>query len=253
MERAYVRFLGVDMSEAERPGPYESFDAFFTRPLKAGARDLDDAPVISPADGKLLDVGPITDTSELLVKGQRYSVPELCGDQAVLDRYRGGQFAVVYLSPRDYHRVHSPVDGQVSRVRGIDGDSYPVNAISNHLPGVFVRNRRAVIELETDSVGLVTVIMVGALIVGRISVTGVPGREVPNGNLDLSPALAFARGDELGKFHLGSTVVLLLEPGLAITRPLGTIRYGQALAVASAGGPTHGGTGGSGAQGMATR
>jgi phosphatidylserine decarboxylase len=228
---AYCRAYRVDMDEvAPRAGAYPSFDAFFTRPLRPGARSVSADPVVSPADGALKAKGSIEDGGTLLVKGTRYSAAELIGDAGDAQRYIGGQFAVVYLSPRDYHRVHSPVDGGVVLVRGIPGDLYPVNAIGErYVPQLFVRNNRVAIATDTETLGRVTVVMVGAVIVGRISVSVVPLPAVPPGVHVIDPPAMVRRGDEIGTFHLGSTAVLLFEPGITLNRPEGPVRYGQSL------------------------
>ena len=228
---AYCRAYRVDMNDVlPQSGPYPSFGAFFTRPLRPGARAISDDEVVSPADGALKARDAIDDSSTMIVKGSRYSVGELIGDDGDARRYVGGQFAVVYLSPRDYHRVHSPVDGRVPLVRGIPGDLFPVNAIGErYVPQLFVRNNRVAIVIDTDRVGRVTVVMVGAVIVGRISVSVVPLPSVPPGEHAITPPAQLRRGDELGIFHLGSTAVLLFEPGITLNRPLGPVRYGQSL------------------------
>lgn len=215
----YSRAYRVDLDEAEpRTAPYESFDAFFTRPLRPGVRptSADPRSVVSPADGKLASSGPIAAGGRLRVKGQDYRVADLVGDEADARRYDGGQFAVVYLSPRDYHRVHSPVAGHVTLVRSMAGDYFPVNSIGErHVPQLFAVNRRVAIVVDTETQGRVTVVMVGAIVVGRITVSAVPGRDVPLGNHVLEPGLRVARGDELGMFHLGSTAVVFVEKGVA--------------------------------------
>lgn len=228
--RVYCRAYGVNLDEAEPCGGYPSFDAFFTRTLRSGARNVSADSLVSPADGRLSAAGRIDAGARLFVKGQAYEVGELTGDPSDAARYTGGEFAVVYLAPGDYHRVHSPADGQVTLVRGIPGDLYPVNRIGElHVPGLFVRNSRVQIVLETRGLGRVSVVMVGAVIVGRITVTGVDAPDVPPGEHRFEPARNVVRGDELGIFHLGSTVVLLLEPGVSVTRQLGKIRYGDSL------------------------
>lgn len=230
VQRFYVSAFDVDMSEALESGPYPSFDAFFTRPLRAGARPIAEVALVSPADGLLSASGPVDAHARIRVKSQAYEVAELVGDPADAKRYRGGSFAVVYLSPRDYHRVHAPANGRIDTVRGVPGDLYPVNAIGEqHVHGLFVRNNRVCICLDTPGMGRVSVVMVGATIVGRISVTALADPAVPPGRTTIAPARAVSRGDELGMFHLGSTVVLLLEPGVALTRGLGPIRLGDAL------------------------
>lgn len=209
---------------------YPSFDAFFTRALREGARTISNDPVVCPADGRLEASGPIDAAQRIFVKGRPYEVGELIGDERDAARYAGGSFCVVYLSPRDYHRVHSPVDGRVTLVRGIEGDLFPVNSIGErHVPRLFVRNSRVAIVIDTEKLGRVTVVMVGAVIVGRISVTALPHPSVPPGLHAIEPALEVRRGDEIGVFHLGSTAVVLLEPGRAIARSEGTVRYGESL------------------------
>jgi phosphatidylserine decarboxylase len=231
VERAYCRAYQVNMDEAEgHLGSYSSFDEFFTRPLKKGARDISSDPVVSPADGKLSCFGRIDAGAQIHVKGQLYEAGELIGDAEDAQRYSGGQFAVVYLAPGDYHRVHSPVDGSITLLRGIPGDLFPVNSIGErYVPRLFVRNNRVAIVIDTPTLGRVTVVMVGATIVGRISVTAMPGPFVPPGVHSVSPAFPVARGEEIGMFHLGSTAVVLLEPGITLTRAIGVVRLGQSL------------------------
>lgn len=230
VEGVYRRFYPVNMAEAAEAGPFPSFDAFFTRALRAGVRPIADVPLVSPADGKLSAAGPIDGAGKILVKEQVYDTAELVGDPRQAIRFLGGEFAVVYLAPSDYHRVHSPVDGTISEIVGIPGDLYPVNAIGEaHFPGLFVRNNRVAIHIDTEHLGRVTVVMVGATIVGRISVTTIPEPAVPAGLTRLEPAVPIRRGDELGMFHLGSTAVLLVGPGVHISRGLGVIRYGASL------------------------
>jgi phosphatidylserine decarboxylase len=236
VERAYCRAYNVNMDEAEgHLGSYPSFDAFFTRPLKNGARRISPDPIVSPSDGKLSCFGRIDTGSRIHVKGQLYEAGELIGDEHDARRYSGGQFAVVYLAPGDYHRVHSPVDGRVTLLRGMPGDLFPVNSIGErYVPQLFVRNNRVAIVIDTESLGRVTVVMVGATIVGRISVSAMPGvPAVPPGTHQVDPALAVARGDEIGIFHLGSTAVVLFEPGPTLTRATGVVRMGQSLVSAT--------------------
>ena len=189
----YVRAYGIDLGECQpREGAYESFDQFFTRELKPGRRTIcsDAKEIASPADGTIEAIGPIDLEGMLLVKKQRYTVADLIGDAVDAERYAGGQFAIVYLSPRDYHRVHSPVAGLVSRVRSMPGDLYPVNAIGErHVPLLFSRNRRVAIVIDTPALGRVTVVMVGAIIVGRITVNAVPGQDVPLGDHPCEPRI----------------------------------------------------------------
>jgi phosphatidylserine decarboxylase len=186
--------------------------------------------VVSPADGRLSAVGAIDPGMRLWVKGRPYDVSDLIDDPALAERYRGGQFAVVYLAPGDYHRVHSPVAGNLLAVRGIPGDLFPVNAIGErHVPRLFVENSRVAIQVDAPGLGQVMTVMVGAVIVGRMSVTGIDAPDVPPGLHRFEPPLSLERGSEIGMFHLGSTVVVLLEPGVQIQREPSRIRYGESL------------------------
>jgi phosphatidylserine decarboxylase len=228
---AYCQAYRVDLEDAELPpGAFSSFDAFFTRQLKPGARSVSSDALVSPCDGVLSSQGVIDPGARIFVKGQPYDVGELVGDPRDAARYAGGEFAVIYLAPRDYHRVHAPADGNVTLVRGLAGDLYPVNSIGEkYIPQLFVRNHRAAIVIDTPGLGRVTVVMVGATIVGRITVSVLGGPDVPPGLHPIEPAVPVRKGDEIGIFHLGSTVVLLLEPGLAVARESGAIRFGESL------------------------
>lgn len=233
---AYVRAYDVNLDEAEPlngAGAYPSFDAFFTRPLRDGARQIDAGAdvLVSPADGRLDAVGPVG-ADRIVVKGRPYRPSELLGSETAAERYEGGQFAVIYLSPRDYHRVHTPVAGRVVEVRSCPGDLFPVNSVSEkHIPNFLGRNRRVAIELETENHGVVQVVMVAAMIVGRVTVSGIDAGDVPVGTHAFDPPLELARGDELAIFHLGSTAVLFTEPGRVgpFDRALGPIRLGEPL------------------------
>jgi phosphatidylserine decarboxylase len=232
----YVRAYGIDLGECvARDGAYESFDQFFTRELKPGLRTIcsDAREVASPADGTIEAIGPVDLAGTLLVKKQRYTVADLVGDPVDAQRYAGGQFAVVYLSPRDYHRVHSPVGGAITHVRSMPGDLFPVNSIGErHVPLLFSKNRRVAIVIDTTLLGRVTVVMVGAIIVGRITVTALPGQDVPLGDHVLVPPRPVQKGEEIGIFHLGSTAIVFVERGSAarFARATGPVRLGQSLA-----------------------
>lgn len=231
----FAKAYRVDMDEAVKPeGGYACFDEFFTRPLRDGARPISDEAdaIVSPADGKIESFGPIERDGNFKVKGRDYTALDLVGDPIDARRYEGGQFAIVYLSPRDYHRVHAPVAGKISVVRSFPGDLYPVNAFGErHIPMLFARNRRVAICIDTETQGRVTVVMVGAIVVGRITVSGIEERDVPVGEHRLEPSLHVERGGEIGMFHLGSTAVVFVEPDKA--RPWGIesgpIRMGQSL------------------------
>jgi phosphatidylserine decarboxylase len=231
----YVRAYRVDLDECQpREGAYDSFDQFFTRKLREGQRSICPHPneIASPADGKIEAIGPVDLEGTLLVKKQIYRVDELIGDTVDAERYRGGQFAIVYLSPRDYHRVHAPVAGEITLVRSMPGDLYPVNAIGErHVPLLFSRNRRVAIVIDTPALGRVTVVMVGAIIVGRITVSAFDRPDVPLGDHVINPPIQLQKGDEIGIFHLGSTAIVFTEPGRVapFTRKVGPVRLGQSL------------------------
>jgi phosphatidylserine decarboxylase len=231
----YSRAYRVALEEAHLPeGGFSSFDAFFTRPLREGLRPIsaDERAITSPADGRVASLGPVERDGTFKVKGKHYTVLDLVGDREDAKRYEGGQFAIVYLSPRDYHRVHAPVAGTISIVRSYEGDLYPVNAIGElHIPKLFARNRRVSIPIDTQAQGRVTVVMVGAMIVGRITVTGIDARDVPFGEHRLTPPLEVARGGEIGMFHLGSTAVIFVEKDAAPPWgiPVGPVLMGESL------------------------
>ena len=230
----YVRAYRVNLDECVTQGTYQSFDEFFTRPLKPGRRAIcaDPEVVVSPADGSIEAIGTIDLDQSMSIKGRPYRAAELIGDAGDAHRYAGGQFAVVYLSPRDYHRVHAPVAGAITLVRSCPGDLFPVNSLGErHVPALFSTNRRVAIVIDSELLGRVTVVMVGAIIVGRISVNAIGGPDVPLGNHLIAPPRAVSKGDEIGVFHLGSTAIVFLEPRRVrpLARPLGPVRLGESL------------------------
>jgi phosphatidylserine decarboxylase len=231
----YTRLYDVRLDECAQRDGWASFDAFFTRRLRDGAREIERDPhvIVSPADGRIEAMGPISDGGTFVVKGRPYSVAELVGDEREAARFVGGAGCVVYLAPRDYHRVHAPVGGRIRRIRSMPGDFYPVNTIGlKHVANVFCRNRRIAIEIDTGAgLGRVTVVMVVAMIVGRVTAVGLTARDVPLGDHLFDPPLAVSRGDEIGVFHLGSTAVVLVEKSAMGSWIVdeGPIRYGQAL------------------------
>lgn len=229
--KAYARAYNVNLDEAEpRDGAYPNFDAFFTRRLREGARPIADVDVVSPADGNIVASGDIVENGSIIVKGRPYDVGELIGSSAEARRYVGGEFAVVYLHPRDYHRVHSPVTGNIVEVRALPGDLFPVNAIGErHVPRLFVRNRRVAIVIDTENLGRVQLVMVGATIVGKISVFALGAKRNEPGTHVLSPPVPVRRGDEVGAFHLGSTAVVLFEGSGRISRATGPVCMGESL------------------------
>ena len=238
----YSKMYDVTLDECVQREGWSSFDHFFTRTLKDGMRPIDGDPrvVVSPADGRLESMGRVDEGASYIVKGRPYRVEELVGDPQEAKRYIGGGGCVIYLSPRDYHRVHAPVDGHIAHIRSMPGDYYPVNSIGiRHVPNLFAINRRVAFAIDTpkeSGLGRVTLVMVAAIVVGRITAAGIDARDVPIG--DHEPGIDVARGDEIGIFHLGSTVVMFLERGAmgAWAAKEGAIRYGEALARAASSG-----------------
>ncbi|MFA9201060.1 MAG: archaetidylserine decarboxylase, partial [Cypionkella sp.] len=239
--RRFIDTYGVDMGEAAEPAEaYPSFNAFFTRALKPGARPLADAErfILSPADGAVSQAGPIAGGRIVQAKARDYSVAELlAGDPAHAARFEGGRFATIYLSPRDYHRVHMPVAGTLRQTRYVPGDLFSVNAVTAEgVERLFARNERLACLFDTP-LGMVGLVMVGAMIVAGVE-TVWGGRQAAHGRAIEERAFAdgprFVAGDEIGRFYLGSTVVLLFEPGriewLPELAPGATVRMGQAIA-----------------------
>jgi phosphatidylserine decarboxylase len=228
--RAYVRGFGVDLSDVALPiDRFPTLNAFFTRALRDGARPiaLDPDVLVSPADALVHDAGPVPVSGRLdQVKGRRYGLGALLGDESEAAPFLRGVYATLYLSPRDYHRVHFPADGQVVRWRHLPGRLYPVNRPAvRSVDGLFAKNERITIHLETERFGPIAVVMVGAANVSRITLPFAPD---PGPFRGRSPGLVVPRepipvrrGDELGVFNLGSTVVLLAaDRRLAPVRPL---------------------------------
>jgi phosphatidylserine decarboxylase len=238
---AFASIAGIDLAEAGNPlREYRTFDEFFIRRLRPGLREwpADDAALGSPVDGTIGETGTIRDGVLLQAKGQPYSAAALLDDEAEAGRYDGGGFLTLYLSPRDYHRIHAPASGRVSKARHIPGRLLPVNEPAiHHVASLFPRNERVVCYIDGEA-GRTAVVAVGAFNVGRIEVVfdsrwrsnrrGAASRDVL-----YDPPHGIDRGDELMIFHLGSTVVLLLEPERArFAEGLRTgahIRLGQAI------------------------
>lgn len=219
--RRFVAAYGVDLGEAERGiGQFASFNDFFTRELKPGARPLDDARafILSPADGAISQLGPITGGRIIQAKGRDYSVAEVlgCGAEEAA-RFEGGAFMTIYLSPKDYHRVHMPAAGTLAATSYIPGDLYSVNlATAAGVDRLFARNERLACRFDGPD-GHFASVMVGAMIVAGID-TVWPNAfrthaDAPVHEDFTGAGHAFAAGDEMGRFYLGSTVVLLFEPG----------------------------------------
>lgn len=227
--RRFIAAYGVDMSEAAEPDParYSCFNAFFTRALKPGARPLPGATnaVLSPADGALSALGAIRDDAIFQAKGHEFSLTTLLGgDPERAAPFRNGSFATVYLSPKDYHRVHAPLGGTLREMIYVPGRLFSVNqTTAENIPGLFARNERAVCLFDTAS-GPMAVVLVGAMIVAAIE-TVWAGRVAPSMQglqvtdyRKAAPPVQLNKGDELGRFLLGSTAMVLFGPGMASWR-----------------------------------
>ncbi len=226
--RTFCQLYGVDLAEAERTlGDFATFQEFFTRRLKPGVRPVERAlgVLASPADGVLSITGSLANDTLIQAKGIEYTLDALMGGSEDADPYRGGSYAVVYLAPKNYHRVHSPWQGEIVQWRHIAGPLFPVNKMGiQHVPGLFARNERIIGHCETEF-GRAALIMVGATCVGhmRVCFTDLCTNEgQPTGALTtLTPPVSQSRGDEFGVFEMGSTVVLVFaDPDVA---PLGDV------------------------------
>ena len=238
-----TRKFDVDLSEAAEPDPraYPSFNAFFTRALKPGARVADPDPraLLMPADGHISQCGAIEDGRIFQAKGQSFTAAELLGDAAAAEPFRNGLFATVYLSPRDYHRVHMPWTGTLRETVHVPGRLFSVgtDAVAN-VPRLFARNERLVCHFDTDFGPMVSV-MVGALLVSGVE-TVWSGEEIPAYGTAITrkdyrgKGITLERFAEMARFNYGSTVIVLLPPGVATLSPElraeSPVRLGQALA-----------------------
>lgn len=220
--RWFVRKYGVDMSEAENPdiASYETFNDFFTRPLKPGARPLADAEFICPVDGAISQFGEIDDEHIFQAKGHRFTTTQLIGGDAELaETFRDGHFANLYLSPRDYHRLHMPCDGRLTRMIYVPGALFSVNpTTARGVPNLFARNERVVCVFESAEHGPFVMVLVGATIVGSMATvwhgTVNAKRTGAMAEWDYSDReIVLEKGEEMGRFLLGSTVVMLFEKG----------------------------------------
>lgn len=213
--QAFKAQYGIDMSIAEQTNAlkYKSFNEFFTRSLKEGVRDVDTDPasVVSPADGAISQLGKIENGDVFQAKGQSFSVEKLIADPRLAEPFKNGEFATVYLSPKDYHRVHMPFAGTLTETLYVPGELFSVNqTTAENIPGLFARNERMVCLFDTE-VGRMAVVLVGAMIVAGIE-TVATGKVKPSGRLELNQhSLQLEKGAELGRFYLGSTAIVLFE------------------------------------------
>ncbi|WP_168525288.1 archaetidylserine decarboxylase [Acinetobacter sp. A3] len=212
---AFKAQYGIDMSLAEQSNAlkYKSFNDFFTRSLKQGVREIDSNPssIVSPADGAISQLGKIEDGAIFQAKGQQFTVENLIADPQLAEPFKNGQFATVYLSPRDYHRVHMPFAGTLTETLYVPGELFSVNqTTAENIPGLFARNERMVCLFDTE-LGRMAVVLVGAMIVAGIE-TVATGKVKPSGRLELNQHQLFLeKGAELGRFYLGSTAIVLFE------------------------------------------
>jgi phosphatidylserine decarboxylase len=234
----FNRLYAVDLGEAEEPDPrsYASFNAFFTRALKPGARPIEggQSTVVCPVDGRLTEFGRLDLDRLLQAKGMPYRLADLLDDApSRLEPFIGGSFLTVYLAPHNYHRVHMPVAARLERSRYIAGRRFCVNeAAARSIEGLFCRNERLALRFSTRS-GPLALVMVGALNVASLS-TVVHGEIASGASRDLAqtePA-PLARGAEIGAFNLGSTIVVVFAEGAV--EWLGTLEVGQDLRLGQA-------------------
>ena len=250
--RWFIQRYGVNMAEAAQPDPaaYASFNDFFTRALKDGARPLASADLLCPVDGAISQLGPIEGDQIFQAKGHRYSTTALVGgDTALAAHFQGGHFATLYLSPKDYHRIHMPQAGRLLRMIHVPGDLFSVNpATARGVPGLFARNERVVCVFDGEH-GPWVLVLVGATIVGSMATVwhGVVNPPRPGTLREWSYAqepIELAQGAEMGRFLLGSTVVMLFPRGPLQFNPRwqpgGAIRMGEAMASRSPAGRSNG-------------
>lgn len=254
MTTAVIRwFIGryqVNMSEAAEPdiSRYKTFNDFFTRPLKTGARPLAAADFICPVDGAISQFGKINHDQIFQAKGHYYSSLALVGgDQALAAKFNNGHFACIYLSPKDYHRIHMPCDGTLQSMTYVPGDLFSVNpSTAQGVPGLFARNERVVCEFTSVKHGSFIMVLVGATIVGSMATVW---HDAPGGIINpprsASPRLwtyhqqniQLSQGDEMGRFLLGSTVVMLFEQDVLQFNPswqaAAGVKLGEMMAIKS--------------------
>lgn len=223
--KVFVKQFNVNMSEAQRENPedYASFNEFFTRPLKEGLRPIDDRENVlaHSVDGTVSQFGEIEDDKLFQAKGHHFSLTTLLGGKPELAQpFKGGRFATIYLSPKDYHRIHMPAEGTLTDMVYIPGDLFSVNPLTaENVPSLFARNERVVAYFDTP-VGKMAMVLVGATIVASIetvwagTVTPPAGRNVQHWQYEKGSeaSVKLGKGEEMGRFKLGSTIVVCFEP-----------------------------------------
>lgn len=242
--RRFIQRYQVNMAEAANPDPaaYATFNAFFTRALKDGVRPLVAADWVCPVDGAISQFGKIEGEQIFQAKGHQYSATALVGgDAALARRFDNGSFATIYLSPRDYHRIHMPCAGKLRRMIYVPGDLFSVNPVTARgVPGLFARNERVVCVFDSEH-GPFVLVLVGATIVGSMATVwhGVvnpprPGR-IQTWDYAGADAVELAQGEEMGRFQLGSTVVMLFPQSAGVQfnaawQPAAPVQLGQLMA-----------------------
>lgn len=216
------RLAGINKDEALSPDPadYPCFNAWFTRELKPGARSFDESPVafLSPCDGRISETGPLKENRILQAKGKEYSLQALLAGDPVCEGLVDGYFSTIYLSPRDYHRVHMPLTGKLQRMIHVPGRLFSVAPYTvRQVPNLFARNERVIAIFETAH-GPLVMVLVGAMLVSSTE-TVWAGEVTPNSNKSVTVKdysgedIRLYKGDEMGRFNMGSTVILLTPPG----------------------------------------
>jgi phosphatidylserine decarboxylase len=242
--RTINKLYDVDVAEAAEPDVerYPHFNAWFTRELKPGARPAHPSPdtILMPADGRISELGTIDEGRLVQAKDHRFTAAELLADEAAAAAFQGGVFITVYLSPRDYHRVHMPYGGTLRETVHVPGRLFSVAPFTvADIPGLFARNERVVCHFDT-ALGPMAVVLVGAMLVSGVE-TVFGGVEIPpyaralrhRDYRTVEPPISLARNAELGRFNMGSTVVVLLPRGVTLDphlSPGDAVKVGQRLA-----------------------
>lgn len=240
--RAFARRVGASLGEVELPlGEYQSFSHFFARRLRSGARPLptDPGAVVSPCDGTVAAIGVADEGRLIQAKGRDYALAQLLDDEAASARLVGGPYVTIYLSPANYHRVHSPLAAELVGYSHLPGTLFPVNPLfSREVEGLMATNERVVFHLRT-AVGMAALVMVAAIGVSNIEITHdaletryLRRRKRSPHRVDFERPIPVGRGEELGIFHLGSTTILIFEPGRIRSNDLrvgDTVQLGQEI------------------------
>lgn len=238
----FIKYYQVDMNIAEKPNAkdYATFNEFFIRKLKAGVRSIATEPdtIISPVDGMLSQWGEIKQGKLIQAKGFEYGLESLLAGSKFTQNFAGGQFMTLYLSPKDYHRVHMPMDGDLLEMTYVPGSLFAVNqATTNQIPAIFAKNERVICMFQTSR-GKMAVILIGAMLVASINTTWA-GKVTPSKNKSIKSSfyegVKLQKGEAMGYFSMGSTVIVLFEPQQARWETClildQHIKYGQKIGI----------------------